>query len=129
MVGFQDPLNPRDRSVELFVASFASLFVEKSQEKEIDPQIAEIGERFERIVRPLEQHRQPSEEGTDNSETPPRTSPVEIATAAPLRPPPERSGTPRSGLRLPRAASATLPQNETPDAERMLRRMGAAHRQ
>lgn len=51
----------------LLAASLASLLVEKDLEKEIDPQIAEIGNRLERIEQLLRQQRQPSDEGTDES--------------------------------------------------------------
>jgi voltage-gated potassium channel len=54
----------------LLAASLASLLVEKDLEKQIDPQIAEIGERLERIERLLEQQRRPSDEGTDASQVP-----------------------------------------------------------
>ena len=47
----------------LLAASLASLLVEKDLEKQIDPQIAEIGERLERIERLLEQQHPPSDEG------------------------------------------------------------------
>lgn len=54
----------------LLAASLASLLIEKDLEKEIDPQIAQIGERLERIERLLEQQRRPSDEGTDASQVP-----------------------------------------------------------
>jgi voltage-gated potassium channel len=54
----------------LLAASLASLLIEKDLEKEIDPQIAQIGERLERIERLLEQQRRPSDEGTDALQVP-----------------------------------------------------------
>jgi voltage-gated potassium channel len=49
----------------LIAATLASFLVEKDLDKELDPQIAEISERLERIERLLQ--RQPSDEGTDGS--------------------------------------------------------------
>jgi hypothetical protein len=46
-----------------------SLLVEKDLEKDIDPQIAAIGERLERMERLLEKL-QPGDQGTDDSQTP-----------------------------------------------------------
>ena len=50
----------------LLAASLASLLVEKDLEKELDPQIAEIGERLERIELLL-QKLQPGDEGINDS--------------------------------------------------------------
>jgi hypothetical protein len=52
----------------LLAASLASLLVEKDLEKELDPQIAEIGERLERIERLLEQRLQPDDVTTSGGE-------------------------------------------------------------
>ena len=48
----------------LLAASLASLLVEKDLEKGIDPQIAEMNERLERIERLLVERQQASDEGT-----------------------------------------------------------------
>jgi voltage-gated potassium channel len=50
----------------LLAASLASLLVEKDLEKQIDPQIAEIGERLERMEELLEKL-QPRDDGADGS--------------------------------------------------------------
>jgi hypothetical protein len=52
----------------LLAASLASLLVEKDLEREIDPQISEMNERLERIVRLLVERQQPSDEGTNDSQ-------------------------------------------------------------
>ena len=52
----------------LLAASLASLLVEKDLEKELDPQIAEMNERLERIERLLVERQQSSDEGTDDSQ-------------------------------------------------------------
>jgi voltage-gated potassium channel len=52
----------------LLAASLASLLVEKDLEREIDPQIAEMNERLERIERLLVEGQQSSDEGTHDSQ-------------------------------------------------------------
>ena len=79
-VGYGDkfPVTPTGRAIGagvmivgiglfgLLAASLASLLVEKDLDRELDPQIAEINERLERIERLLIETQQPSEEGTDD---------------------------------------------------------------
>jgi voltage-gated potassium channel len=52
----------------LLAASLASLLIEKNLEREMDPQLSEIGDRLERIERLLIERQQTSDEGIDDSQ-------------------------------------------------------------